>query len=127
MTVSAPYKPLDNRTNHRDARGRFVYGCSPGPGRPRRAVEEDYLAAFSGVCTPQRLVGIVERLAVAAERGDQSAIQILLRYLVGNPSAAPTLTQMAIAEMANMDPAEREAKALRFQALGEQHLDAFEL
>jgi hypothetical protein len=126
MTMLARSKPLENgEADRRDERGRFVY--APGPGRPRRAVEQDYLAAFSGACTPQRLAGIVQNVAVAAERGDQSAIQILLRYLVGNPSAAPTLTQMAIAEMADADPVEREAKKLKFQALTEQYLDAVDL
>ena len=64
---------------------------------------------------------------MAAARGDQSAIQILLRYLIGTPSAAPSLAQIAVSEMSGIDPAESEAKKLRFQALGEQHLDAFEL
>jgi aryl-alcohol dehydrogenase-like predicted oxidoreductase len=126
-TNKQPLKRQLNGGDHRDAKGRFAYGHPGGPGRPRRALEQDYLHTLSAACPPERLAGIVERLAVAAERGDQSAIQILLRYLVGNPSAAPTLTQMAIAEMANMDPAEREAKALRFQALGEQYLDAIDL
>ena len=126
-TNKQPLKRQLNGGDHRDAKGRFAYGHPGGPGRPRRAVEQDYLHTLSAACPPQRLAGIIATLVAAAERGDQSATQILLRYLIGTPSAAPTLTQMAIAEMANMDPAEREAKALRFQALGEQHLDAFEL
>jgi hypothetical protein len=122
-----PLKRQLNGGDHRDAKGRFAYGHPGGPGRPRRAVEQDYLHTLSAACPPERLAGIVERLVVAAERGDQSAIQTLLRYLVGNPSAAPTLAAMATAEMCGVDPAEREAKALKFQSLCEQHLDAFDL
>jgi hypothetical protein len=126
MTMLARSKPLENGgADHRDERGRFVY--APGPGRPRRAVEQTYLHTLSCTCPPERLAGIVENLVAAAERGDQSAIQILLRYLIGTPSTAPTLTQMAVSEMANIDPAEREAKIQRFQSLGEQYLDAIDL
>ena len=125
--VPTPFKPPENRTIHRDERGRFLYGCAPGPGRPRRAVEQDYLHTISAACPPERLAGIVERLVKAAESGDLSALQILLRFLIGNPSTAPTLAAMAIAEMSGIDPAEREAKKLRFQALGDSYLDALDL
>lgn len=111
---------------HRDQRGRFTYGHPGGPGRPSRAIERDYLHALSHACPPERLAGICERLVAAAERGDQSAIQILLRYLIGHPQPGPTLSQMATAEAVGVDPVDREAKKLRFQALGEQHLDAFD-
>jgi hypothetical protein len=127
MELASPFKRQLNGGHSRDAKGRFTYGHPGGPGRPRRAVEQDYLHIVSAVCPPDRLAAIVENLVTAAERGDQTAIQLLLKYLVGTASAAPTLTQMAISELANHDPTERAAKALRFQSLAEGHLDAIDL
>lgn len=117
----------DQLGDHRDARGRFTYGHPGGPGRPPRVVEGHYLRALARACPPERFALIIERLIKAAEEGDTSALQLVFRYLIGTPSvAAPTLTALAIAEAADADPVEREAKKLKFQVFSESYLDAID-
>jgi hypothetical protein len=85
------------------------------------------LHTLAHACPPERFAGMIEQLLKSAEQGNLAALTLVLRFLIGTPSAAaPTLTQLAIAEMSGIDPAEREAKRLRFQALGDSYLDALD-
>jgi hypothetical protein len=44
LTSPPPAMPPKNRlTNHRDSRGRFVPGCRPGPGRPRKLIPRRFV------------------------------------------------------------------------------------
>lgn len=76
----------------RDARGRFVPGCTvgrtapPGPGRPPRAKEEQLLGVLREVVTEQRLVAMVQALVERATAGDVQAARLLLSYLIGQPA-----------------------------------------
>ena len=70
---------------NRDEKGRFVRGCKPGPGRPSRDVEEDYLKIMRSVVTPERWREICERAYRDAKKGDTSARRFLADYIVGKP------------------------------------------
>jgi hypothetical protein len=81
----------------RDVRGRFLPGSPGGPGRPRRAVETDYLAALSEAVPLARWRAIVETAADQAVSGDAKAREWLGSYLAGKPTGH-ALRRMAIAE-----------------------------
>jgi hypothetical protein len=81
----------------RDARGRFLPGSPGGPGRPRRAVETDYLAALSEAVPLERWREIVETAVDQAVAGDAKARDWLGSYLAGKPTGHP-LRCIAIAE-----------------------------
>jgi hypothetical protein len=85
----------------RDANGRFRDGCRPGPGRPRRAVERDYLATLADAVPMDRWRAIVDRAVDNASQGDAKARQWISEYLIGKPSG-DGLTKLAAAE--NPDP-----------------------
>ena len=70
----------------RDAAGRFAAGNAGGPGRPRRAIETDYLAALSDAVPMDRWRKIVERAVTDAEQGDVKAREWLGSYLAGKPT-----------------------------------------
>jgi hypothetical protein len=69
----------------RTERGRFAKGCAGGPGRPRRAVEGEYLATLSGAVPADRWRAIVERAVADAIAGDARARDWLSRYLLPRP------------------------------------------
>jgi len=73
----------------RDEHGRFVKGGPGGPGRPRRATEEEYLYALSMAVPPSRWQRIADKLASAAEAGDVQAAKVLVAYLLGTPPTRP--------------------------------------
>jgi hypothetical protein len=57
--------------NRRDARnGKFLPGNPGGPGRPRRAIEADYLASLSEAVPLAKWREIVERVVEQAVSGD---------------------------------------------------------
>jgi hypothetical protein len=85
-----------NDGNGRDEHGRFAPGNSGGPGRPRRAVERDYLTTLAEACPPETWQRIVERAVADAKNGDATARAWLAKYLIGDKPAA--LTELAIAE-----------------------------
>lgn len=84
----------------RDAAGRWAAGNPGGPGRPRRAIERDYLAALAEACPPATWRRIVERAVADAEAGDHQARTWLARYLVGD---GVTLGAIAVAEALGID------------------------
>jgi hypothetical protein len=95
----------------RDTNGRFVPGHSGGPGRPRRAVETDYLAALSEAVPMETWRTIVAKAVEQATAGDAKAREWLCSHLVGKPTG-DALRKIAAAELAGFNPTEAEADAL---------------
>jgi hypothetical protein len=100
----------------RDANGRFRPGHPGGPGRPRRAVEADYLAALSEAVTVETWMRIVARAVEDAEQGDAKARAWLSSYLVGKP-AGDALLMLAAGERAEFDPIEEKAEGLAWRGM----------
>ncbi|HKB36037.1 MAG TPA: hypothetical protein VKD72_06255 [Gemmataceae bacterium] len=97
---------------HRNQKGHFTVGNPGGPGRPRRTVERDYLAALSEAVTLDDWQEIVQAAVAAAKQGDGKARDWLCRYLIGEKPL--TLTDLAADEAtalgADQDILERMAK-----------------
>mgnify|MGYP001381747965 FL=1 len=83
----------DTEKSGRDNQGRFSKGNPGGPGRPRRAVEEDYLAALSDQLSIERWENIVSKAIEDAENGDHKARDWIARYALG-PS--PKVAEMGL-------------------------------
>jgi hypothetical protein len=95
----------------RDANGRFLPGHPGGPGRPRRAIEADYLAALSDAVPMEewrRIVGTAIDQAIA---GDAKAREWVASYLMGKPTGG-ALVKLAAAELVGYDPVSEEADDL---------------
>lgn len=76
---------MDTPTNDgRDNAGRFAQGNSGGPGRPRRVVELDYLAALGDALTLADWAAIVARAVTDAKAGDAKARDWVGRYALGS-------------------------------------------
>ena len=85
----------------RDERGRFVAGNGGGPGRPRRAIEREYLAVISEAVTLEDWRAIVAHAVEVAKQGDDKARAWLAKYVVGdNPI---TLTELLARELLDID------------------------
>ena len=91
---------MTDETNGRNSDGTFSTGNAGGPGRPRRAIELEYLAAVADSCPPARWLRIVESACVAAEAGDDKARQWLTKYLLG--AEPPTLLALARRDVAGV-------------------------
>jgi hypothetical protein len=98
----------------RDANGRFLRGHPGMGGRPRRAVEQDYLATLAEAVPLRRWKKIVARAAADAEAGDPKARRWLGDMLMGKQP--PPLTTLAATELAGtLDEEIRvQAAALRW-------------
>ena len=93
------------RQDSRDDKGRFTRGAPPGPGRPPRRDQREFLRRLLALCTDERIDAVLMRLIADAARGDAEARKLVLGYLLGKPSAsAPTPTQLAIEEESGADP-----------------------
>ena len=77
-------------TNGRAANGQFLPGNPGGPGRRKRQVEAEYLAAIAQVVTLEEWQAIIARAKVDALLGDRHARAWLGNYLVGR---APELEE----------------------------------
>ena len=105
--------PADNRAiesklglsepGARDARGRFAPGNTGGPGRPRRAIESDYLMALSDAMPLEKWREICETAIDQAVAGDPKAREWLGEYLIGKPNGN-ALRRIAVDELADIDP-----------------------
>ncbi len=82
----------------RDDNGRFLPGNPGGPGRPRRAVEADYLAALSEAVPIDRWREICETAIDQAVAGDAKAREWVGSYLAGKPTGN-ALRRLAAAEV----------------------------
>jgi hypothetical protein len=70
-------------------RGRpFAKGNPGGPGRPRRQVEESYLAAVKEAVPTAKVAAILRALVTKAARGDVHAAQVVLKTVLGNETPA---------------------------------------
>ena len=78
--------------DRRDNKGQFAEGNSGGPGRPRRAIERDYLRVLSDACPLETWQEIVERAVSEAKEGDPQARAWLSKYLLGNGTLYQSLT-----------------------------------
>jgi hypothetical protein len=67
----------------RDAGGKFAPGNPGGPGRPRRAVEREYLAQLAEACPPETWRQVCQRAVDDARAGDAKARDWLAKYLLG--------------------------------------------
>lgn len=85
----------------RDERGRFVAGNGGGPGRPRRAIEREYLAVISEAVSLEDWRAIVSHAVAVAKQGDDKARAWLAKYVIGdNPI---TLTELLARELLDID------------------------
>jgi hypothetical protein len=102
---------------HRDANGRFAVGNPGGPGRPRRAVEQDYLATLADAVPLKKWKRIVSRAVEDAEAGDAKARRWISEHLVGRQPDA--LTALAATELAGTldDEIRAQAAGLRTSVL----------
>lgn len=106
---------IDGGQTVRDPNGRFRTRGPGGPGRPRRAVEADYLRALTAIVTPERWQQMVDRAVENAIAGDPKARQWLGERLLG-PARPGALTEVAAQELAGYDPVVDRASSLRMLA-----------
>lgn len=71
--------------NGRNAGGRFAAGNAGGPGRPKRVVEQAYLAKLSSVVSMKSWKAVCERALADAIAGDARARGWLAKYLMSEP------------------------------------------
>ncbi len=107
---AAGHNDPHDETNGRDARGRFAPGNAGGPGRPRRAVEADYLRTLATACPPERWAKIVARAVADAEAGDAPARAWLSKHLLG--ADPPSLLRIAAEESLGVDVVDRAAASI---------------
>lgn len=100
----------------RNENGRFAPGNPGGPGRPRRAVEQDYLAALGDAVTLSAWKKVVARALADAEAGDPRARDWITKHVIGD--SPPRLIELAAREQRGETPAE-EISALADQQEGE--------
>ena len=89
----------------RKPNGQFDMGNAGGPGRPRRAVESDYLRALSEACPPDTWQEICQKAVELAKQGDPKAREWLASHLLRD---VPTLQTVVAQELAEVDPLELE-------------------
>lgn len=65
----------------RNEKGQFVKGYKGGPGRPKRATEEEYREAVLDIVPLERWKLMIEKQAIRAERGDLRAFEALAKYI----------------------------------------------
>lgn len=95
----------------RKPNGRFAQGNAGGPGRPRRPIEQDYLAIISAVCPPETWQTIVERAVADALDGNGWARAWLAGFLIGKPQPpATSLHQIAVDELLDRDGLKADAE-----------------
>lgn len=83
----------------RDSYGRFLKGHhAPGPGRPPRAHEENYLAAVKAAITTADLVAVFKAALSKARGGDIAAARFIAEYLIGKPTDQETERRLAALE-----------------------------
>jgi hypothetical protein len=75
-------KPMADR----DGQGRFLPGWKGGPGRPRRAVEADYLRTLSDAVPLDRWREICDVAVEQALAGDSKAREWSANYLMPKPT-----------------------------------------
>ena len=74
--------------NDRNLNGTFALGNPGGPGRPRRALERQYLAALAEAVSPADWRAIVARAVTDAKGGNPKARDWLSKHLLGDDPLA---------------------------------------
>jgi hypothetical protein len=97
----------------RNLNGTFAPGNPGGPGRPRRCVEREYLAALVEAVSLEDWRAIVQKAVASAKAGNARAREWLSKYLVGDDPLALVELPEQLAE-------------LRREVEGLQHGDAQE-
>ena len=92
--------------SERGKNGRFAKGNPGGPGRPKRVVELDYLAALSEQVSIEAFTDIIKNTIERAKDGDAKARDYLSRYLLPTDKGNH-LQQLAARESAS-DEGKRE-------------------
>lgn len=98
----------------RNTNGTFAPGNAGGPGRPRRAVERDYLAALSDAVSLDAWKAVVARAVADAKAGDARAREWLSRHVLGEQP--PSLKGLVIAEAAGISAEGEIAAEARHRA-----------
>jgi hypothetical protein len=78
-------KPVPSR---RDAKGRFVAGASPGPGRPANPFaryQAELRAALLAEVSPADVRAVLRQVLRIAKRGHLPAVELLLKWVLGAP------------------------------------------
>ena len=100
--------------NDRNLNGTFAPGNAGGPGRPRRSVEREYLAALVEAVSPADWRAIVARAVADAKGGNPKAREWLSKHLLGDdPFALVALagelqrlkSQLGVGDDGGRDPA----------------------
>ena len=84
-----------------DERGRFAVGNSGGPGRPRRAIEREYLRVLSDAVSLDDWREVVARAVESAKAGDDKSRDWLAKYVIGD--APIGLTELLARELLDID------------------------
>jgi hypothetical protein len=91
-------------TDVRDELGRFAAGNPGGPGRPRRTIEREYLAALGEAVSLADWRDVVARALADAKNGDGKARDWLAKYLLGSGANSCTLLNIATDESLGLTP-----------------------
>ena len=86
----------------RDKNGQFAQGNSGGPGRPRRAIEREYLAVVGDKVTLEDWGKVVSRALDDAKNGDPRARDWLAKYVIG--AEPQSLRTLAVDELQGATP-----------------------
>jgi hypothetical protein len=92
-----PFKRWNNGdAMKRKENGQFNTGNGGGPGRPKRAVELEYLAALSDVVPLDLWKKVCKRAADDASGGDAKAREWLTHYLIGGDARLSALARLDV-------------------------------
>jgi hypothetical protein len=100
---------VNNLTGNRHGNGRFAIGNPGGPGRPRRAVELQYLGVLADAVTLRKWKKIILRAVEDAIRGDSKARRWLGKHVLGHQPI--TLSELAAVELAGTLDQDIQARA----------------
>ena len=104
--------PISNGDEGRDEQGRFVKGWKGGPGSPHaryaRQLRERLNEALFKVCSPDRLVAVVDAILKAAEAGDVQAARLILERIAGPPISADLMERLEALETVAKERMERQ-------------------
>ena len=88
-------------SEERNERGQFVAGNGGGPGRPRRPIEREYIAALSDTISLDDWRAIVSKAKTLALAGDSKAREWIAKYLLGETPI--TITELLARELLDID------------------------
>ena len=102
MSDDANNAPTANGANGRGSDGRFLPGNPGGPGNPgakhARQLRERLSEALHKVCSPDRLVAVVDAVLKLAEAGDVQAAKLVFERIAGPPASTEILERLEALE-----------------------------